>query len=172
MTPVGLCGKYADYRIDGGLEDSGIDHISLAWIAEAGGGISYVKRDSRGLAETFERAARARYRWYEVRYRVPDPFYHRKSFEVKLRLQNVARAETSFRVFPSPWLDAPGGVRGEGERWTTGIPLRSSFGFVLPILGGLVFLFFLGPAFFNARRALFRRARPRSRGSGGPGDAV
>lgn len=177
VTPNGLCDKYVEYKIDGGragngLEDAGIDHVSLAWIAEAAGGISYVKRDSRGLAETFERAARARYRWYELRYRVPDPFHHRKGFDVKLRLQNVARAETTVRVFPSPWLDAPGGVREPGQRWTHGVSLWRSVAFVLPILGGLLFLFYVGPAFFNARRALFRRARPRGRGGKGPGDAV
>lgn len=172
VTPTGLCGRYSDYRIDPELEEAGIDHVSLAWIAEAGGGISWVKRDSRGLAETFERTARARYKWYELKYRVPDPIHHRKSFDVRLRLQNLARAETTVRIFPSPWIDAPGGVREQGARWTTGTPLRRSVVLVLPILGALVFIFFVGPAFFNARRALFRRARPRNRGGGKPPDAV
>lgn len=172
VTPSGLCGQYADYRIDPSLEDAGIDHISLAWIAEAGGGVSFVKRDSRGLAETFQSAVKERYRWYEVRYRVPDPFHHRKSFDVRVRLQNLARAETTFKVYPSPWLDAPSGTRAAGEQWTRPTSVARSVLVVLPILGVMVFLFYVGPAFFNARRALFRRARPRARGGSPGGDAV
>lgn len=172
VTPTGLCGPYADQRIDGHLEDYGIDHVSLAWIAEAGSGVSFVKQDSGGLAEVFQRATRARYRWYELLYRVPDPFHHRKSFDVRLRLQKLARSETTVTIHPSPWLDGPGGVRATGDRWTQGGPYRRTLALVLPILGALVLLFYIGPAFFNARRALFRRARPRSRRSGGGSDAV
>ena len=162
VTPMGLCGKYADQRIDGHLEDYGIDHVSLSWIAEAGGGVSFVKQDSKGLAETFGQTSRKRYRWYELHYRV-DSFYHRQSFETKLRLSDVARGETSVRIYPSPWLDAPGGVRDRGERWVTATSFRRSLAFLMPLLGFLVLLTYVGPAFFNARRAVFRRARPRSR---------
>ncbi len=162
VTPTGLCGKYADQRIDGHLEDYGIDHVSLSWIAEAGGGVSFVKKDSKGLAETFGQTSRARYRWYELHYRV-DSFYHRRSFESKLRLNDVARGETTVRLYPSPWLDAPGGHRDRGERWVTATPFRRSLAFLMPLLGLLVLLTYIGPAFFNARRAVFRRARPRSR---------
>ena len=162
VTPAGLCGKYADQRIDGHLEDYGIDHISLSWIAEAGGGVSFVKRDSKGLAETFGQTSKKRYRWYELYYRL-DSFYHRQSFDIKLRLVNVARGETSVRIYPSPWLDAPGGIRARGERWVTATSFLRSLAFLMPLLGFLVLLTYLGPAFFNARRAVFRRARTRSR---------
>ena len=120
-------------------------------------------RSTAWSRSTFEKTAAARFRWYELLYRVPDPFHHRKSFDVKLRLQNIARADTVVRVFPSPWIDGPGGVRAEGERWTEGQSYWRSILVVLPTLGVLIFLFFVGPAFFNARRALFRRARPRGR---------
>jgi hypothetical protein len=33
----------------------------------------------------------------------------------------------------------------------------------MPVLGLLVLLTFIGPAWFNARRAIFRRAKPRKK---------
>ena len=161
VTPTGLCGKYINERIDGRLEKQGIDHVSLAWIAEAGRGISFVKQKTEGLAEVFQRASRSRYRWYEARYRVPDVVHHRRSFDVRISLLNLARAETTVRIFPSPWFDAPPGTRDPGERWTRGTPFMTSLAVVMPIFGALVFLMYIGPAFFNARRAVFRRARIR-----------
>jgi hypothetical protein len=163
VTTGGLCGRYADQRIDRHLEIYGIDHISLAWIAEAAGGVSFVKRDASGLADTFKHAARDRYRWYELRYRVRDSFHHRRSFDTKLRLLSLARAETTVRVHPSGWLDGPPAVRAPGASWASTVPFGLSLGLLLPILGVLISLMYAGPAFFNARRALFRRARPRVR---------
>lgn len=163
VTPTGLCGKYADYRIDPTLEEAGIDHVSLEWLAEAGGGVSFVRKDPRGLAEVLQKAAAARYRWYELRYKVPDSFHHRRAFEVKLRLQSSARAETTLTLLPSPWLDAPTGERVAGDRWTTASPYRRTTVLVMSLLGFLVLGTFVGPAWFNARRAIFRRARPRKK---------
>jgi hypothetical protein len=163
VTTPALCGKYADQPINGHLENYGIDHVSLEWIAEIGGGNSFVKREPRGLAEVFKKAAAKRYRWYELHYRVPDNFWHRKSFEVQVRLMAYARAYTSVTVHPSAWLDAPTGFKNPGDKWTTPSPLRRTAVLLMPILGMLVFLSFLGPATFNVRRAIFRRARPRDR---------
>ncbi len=163
ITAAELCGKYVDYPIDGGLEDHGIDDVSLRWIAEAGNGLSFVRRDPRGLAEVFQKATAARYRWYELRYKVPDSFWHRTSFDVKLRLQSNARAETTVKIHPSAWMDAPSGYKEKGERWTRMTPFRSTVALFMPVFGLLVFLTFVGPAWFNARRAMFRRARPRKK---------
>jgi len=161
VTARDLCGKLADYRIDGGLEDVGIDHVSLKWIAEAGGGATFVRQKPKGLAEVFERAAATRYRWYEVWYRVVDSLYLRRSFEVQVQVLAWERAFTEVTLMPSPWLDGPGGHSVAGSRWHTSTPSRHSLAVLLPALGLLLFLGFLGPAFFNARRAILRRARPR-----------
>ncbi|MEQ1567724.1 MAG: vWA domain-containing protein [Myxococcota bacterium] len=163
VTPAALCGPYADYPIDPSLEDEGIDHVSMRWIAEAGGGRSFVRSKANGLAEVLESAAATRYRWYELWYRVPDNFYHRKSFEVQLQLDAIARATTSFRVFPNAWLDAPTARREEGGAWHRPSPFADSLAILLPALGAVVVATYLGPALFNARRALFRRARPRAK---------
>jgi hypothetical protein len=163
VTPRDLCGPYADYPIDPSLEDAGIDHVSMQWIAEAGGGRSFVRNKATGLAEVLEKAAATRYRWYEVWYRVPDSFYHRKSFEVQLQLESIARAVSGFRVHPNAWLDGPTASRAEGSAWHQPAPFARSLAVLLPWLGALVLLHFVGPAMFNARRALFRRARPRQK---------
>jgi len=163
ITSVELCGKYGDQRIDGHLEDYGIDDVSLEWIAEAGGGSSFVRKEPNGLAEVFQKAAAVRYRWYELRYRVPHSFFHRMSYEVRLSLSSFARAQTTVEIHPSAWMDAPGGVMVGGDGWTTKTPFRSTFALFMPILGLLVVLTFLGPAWFNARRAIFRRARNRKK---------
>jgi hypothetical protein len=135
----------------------------MKWIAEAGGGLSFVKRNSKGLAEVFEKAAATRYRWYEVWYRVPDSFYHRRSFEVELQLLAFEQAITRVRIHPSPWLDAPPGERKLGGRWHHPAAFRRTLSLLMPVLGVLILLTFVGPAWFNARRAVFRRARPRRR---------
>ena len=162
VTPAGLCGPYADYPIDPNLEDAGIDHVSLRWLAEAGGGIAFTRRDPRGLAEVFQRAASTRYRWYELRYRVPDSFHHRYAFDVRVSLRGLARAWSELTILPGAWLDAPTGRRAPGERWTSPSPLRETFVLVVPVVGVLLVLGHLGPAWFNARRAIFRRSRPTS----------
>jgi hypothetical protein len=161
VTAAALCGQYADYRIDGGLEKDGIDHVSLQWIAQAGGGSAFVANDSGGLADVFKRAAAARYRWFTVNYRAPDNFWHRQSFE--LRLTYGEKASTSVKIHPSAWLDAPTGEREGTSRWATPAPFRKSIAVLVSVLSTLILLAFVGPAMFNARRAVFRRIRPRKR---------
>lgn len=156
VRPVDLCGKsYVDRRIDGDLERYGIDNASLAYIADAGGGFSYVKRDKKGLGEAFRGAAAERFRWFEARYRI-DPFYLRRAFRVRLRLLSFAAAEASVMLYPSAWLDAPPGVRG-ADGWHVPQSYRHTATLVMPALGLLGFLSYLGAAGFNTRRALFRR---------------
>ncbi len=159
VTPASLCGKYVDYVIDRGLEFEGIDHVSLEWIAEAGGGIPFTRDDSGGLAEVFKQAAAVRYRWYTIHYRVPDNFWHRQSFEVRLTFGE--RASTTVNLHPSAFLDAPTAERSGAGRWVTPRPLRDSVAVLIGTLSCLVLAAFVGPAAFNARRALFRRMRPR-----------
>ena len=165
VTAPALCGTFTDRRIDGDLEDYGIDAVSLQWMAEAGGGLSFVRRNPAGLAEVFQRAARPRYRWYEVRYRTTDALYHRKSFDVEVQLTSADLAITSVQVFPSAWLDAPSGrasIEGpEADPWVRPTPFRESIVVLMVPLGNLIILFFAGPAWFNARRGVFRRARLR-----------
>lgn len=154
-----LCGRYADDRIDGTLEKQGIDHLSLAWLAEPGGGRSFVRRKAHKLAEVFAEAAAKQYEWFEVRYRVPDPMWHRQAFETRLQFRSGHQGVTRVTLLPSPWLDAPSA--SHDGKWMTLTPLRHTFTLVMPLLGLLVFVSFWGAAFFNASRALFRRARPR-----------
>ncbi|MEZ4234655.1 MAG: VWA domain-containing protein [Myxococcota bacterium] len=161
VTPTDLCGKYESYRIDGVLDQNGIDHVSMQWIAEAGAGKSFVKRKATGLDQVLEVAAATRYRWYEVWFRVPEAFYHRRSFDVQLSFNGIDRAQTEFQVHPGGWLDAPTATRVEGERWHHPTSFRHTFTVLMPALGLLVLLVYVGPAVFNTRRALFRRARPR-----------
>ena len=158
VSGLDLCSKrYLKRRIDGDLERLGIDNASLDWIARLGGGFSYVRLNKKGLGEAFRAAAAERYRWFEVRYRM-DPFYLRRQFRSRLRLLNLAAAESSVVIHPSAWLDAPTGVRGP-DGWTLPRPYLHTSTVVLPGLGVIVSLTFLGAAFFNTRRALLRRAR-------------
>ena len=163
VTPSALCGPYVDERIDNNLEVFGIDQISLAWLAEAGGGRSFVKQKPRGLAQVFLEAAAKSYRWFEVTYRVPNPIYHRKSFEVGLRLQQGYRSRTTVMLHPNPWFDGPSGTTKPGDRWASLTSLNHALTVLMPLLGLLVFLNYIGAASFNARRAIFRRAKPRRR---------
>lgn len=163
VTPLALCGRFEDYRIDPDLEDKGIDHVSLQWIAEAGGGKSYVKEKAKDLADVFASAAATRYRWYEVWYRVPEPFYHRRSFNVRFQLLQADRAFSTATIHPGSWLDAPTASHQLGATWHTPTPFRASLAVLMPALGTIVLVTYLGPAMFNARRAIFRRARPRRR---------
>jgi hypothetical protein len=38
VTPEKLCGEYENNKVDGGLDKSRIDNVSLEWMAAAGGG--------------------------------------------------------------------------------------------------------------------------------------
>lgn len=159
VTPATLCNQYVDRKIDRDLELAGIDHVSLQWIAEAGGGSAFVRKDSKGLAAVFREAAAERYRWYTLYYRVPDAFHHRMTFET--RITYAEKAVSTVKLRPSGWLDGPTATRAPDARWVTPTPIRHSVAVVLCTLSALVLLTFAGPAAFNARRAVFRRIRPR-----------
>ena len=156
-----LCGPNADRRIDSDLEDYGIDAVSLEWLAEAGGGLAFVKRNPAGLADVFQRASRPRYRWYELRYRSTDSLYHRKSFDIEVQLTSADLAVTKVKMFPSAWVDAPSGHRPDGESWVVPTSFRASLAILMPVFSVLIFLTYLGPAWFNARRGITRRAKLR-----------
>lgn len=158
IRALDLCGKrHRERRIDGDLERYGIDNASLEFIANRGGGFSYVKRDIDGLAEAFQAAAAQRYSWFEVRYRV-DPHYLRRSFETRLRLLSFANAEASLRIHPSAWLDAPPGLTLDDGR-VVAQPYRHTATVLMPVLGLLISLGFVGAVGFNTQRILFGRAR-------------
>ncbi len=159
VKPIQLCGKrFAYMTIDGNLERYGIDNASLAIIADAGGGTSYVKETKDGLAEAFRAAAPMRYRWFELRYRT-DPFYLRRKFKTGIKLTSFATAEASVELFPSAWLDGPPGVEGE-DGWTKSQSYLHTTVVVMPVLGLLVALSYVGAVVFNTRRVLFGRTRP------------
>lgn len=160
VKPVDLCGKrYLDRRIDGDLETRGIDNASLEWIAEVGGGRSYVKQRRDGLGEAFRAAAAKRFSWFELRYRV-DPFYLRRAFTTRLRLRAGATAEVAVKIHPSAWLDAPPGVKGD-DGWSRHRSFGQAAAVLIPLMSVFVGLGFLAPILFNIRRAVFGRGSPR-----------
>lgn len=154
-----LCQKQAGRRIDGDLERYGIDNASLKWIAQVGGGESYVRTDIKGLGEAFASAAAQRYRWFEIRYRM-DPLHMRRSFETMVKLTSYTGAEGKITFFPSGWFDPPSATLGP-DGWAVPTPLRASLAVLLPILGALLGITFFGAAAHNVRRAIFR-GRPRN----------
>jgi hypothetical protein len=159
VSPDRLCGPYVHNQIDGGLDKTRIDNVSLEWLAQAGGGRAFVKADHRELQRAFEETAPRRYSWYKVKYRV-DPFYHRTSFNTRVVLTQLAAADASVMFHPSAWFDAPTGLLPKGEdRWVEIGDIRRATGLAVPLLGLFIVLGFAGPAMFNTRRALFRRAR-------------
>lgn len=156
MAPLALCGRgNAVRRIDGDLENRGVDNAALEWIAVSGDGESFVSRDVDGLATAFKAAAPRAYRWFEARY-VVDPLFLRRSFDVTIRLEAMAKTEATIRLHPSGWLDAPPGVVGPDGSVAPGSAAATA-SLVLPVLGALVALHYLPPALFNVRRALFSR---------------
>ncbi|TNE90763.1 MAG: VWA domain-containing protein [Deltaproteobacteria bacterium] len=164
VRPNVLCGKYQNSVINGGLERQGIDNVSLSWMAKVGGGESFVRNDDNGLAEVFKAAAAVRYGWYQVRYRV-DGFHHRRSFESRIKLLAFARAGATVTFEPSAWIDGPS--TSAGGAWRKPLPFWATLGPVMTLLGILVLIHFSGPAGFNARRAVFRRAQPTGAQGGG-----
>jgi hypothetical protein len=164
VKPVDLCGKrYIDRRIDGDLETRGIDNASLAWIAEVGGGRSYVKQRRDGLGEAFRAAAAKRFSWFELRYRV-DPFYLRRAFTTRLRLRAGATAEVAMEIHPSAWLDAPPGII-QDDGWAKHQSFGQAAAVLIPLMSLFVGLGFLAPILFNIRRAVFGRGSPRGQGA-------
>ncbi|MEN0068512.1 MAG: vWA domain-containing protein [Myxococcota bacterium] len=159
VTVEELCGENGNARIDPALEQYGIDHLSLQWIAEAGGGRSVVQDDSRDLPRVLGEAVPQRYRWYELWVQAPDPFYHRTRFELGLRIDQTS---TTIGVLPHPWLDGPRGRNQAESAWREPAPVRHIFTVLVPALAILLLARYLGPAWFAARRLLFR-GRPRRR---------
>ncbi|MEL6350060.1 MAG: vWA domain-containing protein [Myxococcota bacterium] len=153
-----LCGRFVRREIDGDLERQGIDNVSLKWIAYFGGGRTYVRRNKKGLGEAFQAAAAKQYEWFEVRYRY-DPYYMRRSFETRIRLTSFASAEGWVQFHPSAWLDAPPGAK-RPDGWAKKSSYRATLVLILPILGTLTVLSYLGAAWFNTRRVLSGRTRP------------
>ena len=160
---VDICGRSnVDRRIDGDLEERGIDNASLEWIARRAGGSSYVRQDKAGLGEAFQGAAAERFGWFEVRYST-HPFWLRRKFNTRVRLVNFATAEASVNFYPSAWLDAPPG-KLLSSGWTQQRPYRFTAVVLLPFLGLTITLSFMGATLFNTRRVLIGRLRrPASR---------
>ena len=159
VTPHDLCGDLKHNRIDSGLDQHHIDNVSLQWLAAAGGGKSFIRADHRQLRDVFAETAPTRYKWYKVRYRV-DPQYHRSSFSSTIELTQFVSARASTTFHPSAWFDAPSGLPPkDGGQWVEPGDIRRATAFTVPVLGAFVLLTFLGPALFNTRRTLFRRAR-------------
>jgi hypothetical protein len=156
VTPIDLCGRgNAVRRVDGDLENRGVDNAALEWIAVQGDGESFVSRDVDGLATAFKAAAPRAYRWFEARYTV-DPLFLRRSFDATVRLEAMAKTEATIRLHPSGWLDAPPGTVGPDGR-VKPVSFAATAALVMPVLGSLVALHYLPPALFNVRRALFSR---------------
>lgn len=160
ITGQDLCGRYGDRKIDGDLENFAIDAASLIWIARHGGGSAYTRQDSRGLGEAFRKAAAVRYDWFEVRYQL-DVAYLRRSFETKIRLKDFSQAESGVTIHPSAWLDPPPGDL-DADGWAQPVPYRRTAALVMPAIGFLVSLSFLGAALYNIRRVAFGRVNPAS----------
>ena len=119
-----LCGRRkVNRRINGDLENRGIDNASLEWIARVGGGRLRPSGPTGASDKAFEAAA-ARYNWFEVRYRI-HPFYLRRSFKTTLRLISFATAEASVDLFPSAWVDAPPGLKGRMAGRSAPLPSHS-----------------------------------------------
>ena len=165
VKPQEVCGKWGGVRIDGVLENKGIDKVSLDWIAGIGGGESFIQQDTRGLGRAFQGAAAERYSWFEVKYRVGG-FNLRRAFETTLRLNAFGFAESSVNIQPSGWLDAPPGIQEDGTRWASAAPYNRTALLVMPILGGLVGLAFFGAAWLNTRRAISARKPVKTRAKG------
>lgn len=158
VDPKTLCGKFRNIRIDGDLENRGIDNVSLEWIAKVGGGQSFVSNSKKGLANAFVQAAALRYKWFELRYKV-SPTWLRETFNSKIQIKTLASATSEITIYPHAWLDAPNGkLRDDG--WTDPRqPYHSSVLF-MNIVGALLLLSILGAALFNIRRNIMGRLRP------------
>jgi hypothetical protein len=156
-----LCKALGERRIDGDIENRGVDNATLKWIARIGGGESFIRQDTEGLAEAFRGAAATRYEWFEARYQV-DPFHLRRAFETRLRLNSLLRSEAAIWIHPSGWMDAPPGVLDD-KQWAHAVPFGVTTTLVLPVLGLLVAMGYVPAAVFNVRRALFSRVARKRR---------
>jgi hypothetical protein len=158
-----LCGRWLNERIDGSVENNGVDNAALEWIASIGRGRSYIKRDTAGLAEAFKAASAKRYKWFDIRYSV-DPFYLRRKFDTKIQFVWGTKDDAgTISIHPSAWLDAPPGVPMGDSKWTQAAPFSRSLVVLLPTLGALLSFNYLSPALFNLKRVLFSRIRRRKK---------
>lgn len=163
VTPYKLCGDEKDRTINADLETTGIDNISLRWLAKAGGGKAFIQSDYKTLAKLLSETSPRRHTWYKVKYKAP-PFYHRTSFRTVIGIRQFLQANGSVEVHPSAWFDVPSGLSDdEDEIWVDHGDIRRATALTVPLLGGFILLTFLGPAMFNTRRALFRRAKKTSK---------
>ena len=175
VDPVQLCGGDGDLPINNGLEKKFIDGVSLRRMAYLGGGKAFLGSDPSRLRSHFKKTAPPRYRWYTYRYRLP-PSSLRSRFSTTVRLKTSVNAQSTMTWFPSPWLDAPPGEAllafGDSAATSNGQPadpatpgpaaLRYATSLLLLILGILMCISFLGPAWFNGRRAVMRRSKKTS----------
>ena len=65
----------------------------------------------------------------------------------------------SVTIHPSAWLDAPPGVLAS-DGWSRPASYRRTLSAVLPMMGLVVVMMYLGAAGFNSRRVLSGRTRP------------
>lgn len=157
LTREDLCGvSYVGEKIDGQLEDLGIDNVSLAHIAAAGGGRSYVARDRSGLADIFAGTGAVSHRWYALEARGVPEVLRRRSFTTHLQVRRPRQVEASIELHPHAWLDGPTADVGE-ELVPRGIGDVSAW--LASMLGALLLLAYGAPAWMNLRRALWRRSR-------------
>jgi hypothetical protein len=152
-----LCGSYQRKRIDGDIERLGIDNASLAWIAEAGGGSSFVSNSEKGLADAFRRAAAVRYSWFEVRYD-HDPLYMRRRFKTTLQLSGQYSVRSWVKITPSSWFDGPPGVT-DATGWTRPRSFIYTLAIFVPLLSLFLVLSYWGVVGLNIRRGLLGRIR-------------
>jgi hypothetical protein len=160
VTASLLCGAFANRLINGDVERYGVDNVALAWLAAAGHGKSYIKQDSRGLADAFVDAASKKFRWYDVRYSV-NPFFLRRTFKSRINFIWGSNEQMgSLEVAPSGWLDGPPGIPFDG-RWVKAAPYSRTAVLIFPLIGLITTLMYLPAAMFNLRRILFNRIRKR-----------
>ena len=155
-----LCNRNREIRIDGNLENRGIDNASLTWIADVGEGSSFVKRSARGLGEAFTSAAAKRYLWYELRYKI-HPSHLDRQFVTRLRLNTFAESSAQVNFYPNAWIDLPPGKNLKESEWSEKQSILHSLSVFIPILSLLIFVPMLSPMLMNVRRILSgRRRRP------------
>lgn len=156
ITPRDLCGPAVAERIDGGLEKRGIDNVSLAWIAEAGGGRTLVHEEAGMVAGFLAQTGTALHAWYELRMHL-DAIHQqrfRRALPVMVQVRSPRVASATLTLRPNPLFDqAP---RGEGD---VAAPTPAVAAFRVVMLGlAATFALLASPvAWHHARRALLRR---------------
>jgi hypothetical protein len=154
-----VCGEHIQQPIDGHLEKYAVDNVSLQFLARTGGGESFVRANSKGLADVFTRAATQEYSWFTIKYkRFPGEL--RRSFTTMIRLKQLGRGHGSITFHPSPWIDGPTArPSAEEGSWTRRLSARALAVPTFGLLGLLVVFRFTGPALHNLKRLVFRRGR-------------